>query len=166
MPSSHVRLWQSWPRARRSRVQRVPTSYKPSRLRELGNTVIRPLARLGLAGRRTHVLTVVGRKTGRSYSTPVQLVLRDGQRWLVAPYGEREWVKNARAAGFVELTRARRTERLRIEEVGPDEAAPILREYLRKTPIVRPYFEARSDSPLEAFAAEAARHPVFRLSAG
>jgi deazaflavin-dependent oxidoreductase (nitroreductase family) len=144
----------------------VAASYKPTLLRRAGNALIAPLARLGLAGRRTHVLTVVGRTSGRRYSTPVQLLLEDGQRWLVAPYGERAWVKNARAAGFVELTRARKSERARIEEVGPEEAAPVLREYLRKTPLVKPFFDATRDSPLEAFAAEAANHPVFRLSAG
>lgn len=47
----------------------------------------------------TGILTVCGRRSGRRYSTPVQLVLGGGERWLVAPYGEREWVKNARAAG-------------------------------------------------------------------
>lgn len=116
-----------------------------------------------LAGRRTHVLTVRGRRTGRRYSTPVQLVL-EGDGWLVAPYGERDWVKNARAAGEVELTRARRTATYRVEEVGPEEAAPVLREYLRMTPIVKPYFDAPPDAPLAAFVAEAGRHPVFRLS--
>jgi deazaflavin-dependent oxidoreductase (nitroreductase family) len=109
------------------------------------------------------VLTVRGRKSGRRYSTPVQLVLGGGERWLVAPYGEVGWVRNARAAGEVELTRARRTTRHRIEELGPEEAAPVLREYLRGTPIVRPYFEASRNAPLEAFAAEATDHPVFRL---
>ena len=141
----------------------MAATFRQTRLRSLGNALIGPLARLGLAGRRTHVLTVVGRKSGRRYSTPVQLVLEDGRSWLVAPYGEREWVKNARAAGEVELTRARRTERRPIEEVGPEEAAPVLREYLRTTPIVKPYFDADADAPLEAFAAEASRHPVFRL---
>lgn len=104
-----------------------------------------------------------GRTSGRRYSTPVQLVSDDRGRWLVAPCGEREWVKNARAAGAVELTRARRTSRHAIEEAGPDEAAPVLREYLRTTPIVKPFFDSAADAPLEAFAAEAARHPVFRL---
>ena len=141
----------------------MAATFRQTRLRSLGNSLIAPLARLGLAGKRTHVLTVVGRKSGRRYSTPVQLVLEDGRRWLVAPYGVREWVKNARAAGEVELTRARRTELRPIEEVGPEEAAPVLREYLRTTPIVKPYFDADADAPLEAFAAEAARHPVFRL---
>ena len=143
----------------------MAATFKPTLLRRVGNALVAPLVRLGVAGRRAHVLTVVGRKTGKRYSTPVMLLLDDGRRWLVAPYGERAWVKNARAAGSVELTRGRRTERMRIEEVGPEEAAPVLREYLRKTPIVKPYFDARRDSPLEEFAVEAARHPVFRLSA-
>jgi deazaflavin-dependent oxidoreductase (nitroreductase family) len=137
--------------------------FRQTPLRRVGNMLIAPLARLGLAGKRTHVLTVRGRKTDRKHSTPVQLVFLDRERWLVAPYGERQWVRNARAAGEVELTRALRTERLRIEEVDPQTAAPVLREYLRKTPIVKPYFDASEDAPVEEFAAEAGRHPVFRL---
>jgi deazaflavin-dependent oxidoreductase (nitroreductase family) len=127
------------------------------------NWLITPPTRLGLAGKRTHILTVRGRKTGRRHSTPVQLVIEGDRRWLVAPYGEREWVKNARAAGEVELTRARRTTRHAVEELGPEEAAPVLRQYLRTTPIVKRFFGVTADAPLEAFAAEAPRHPVFRL---
>ena len=144
----------------------MAATFEQTRLRRLGNSLIGPLARLGLAGRRTHVLTVPGRQTGRPRSTPVQLLFLVGERWLVAPYGEGDWVKNARAAGAVELTRARKTERVRVDEVGPEEAAPVLREYLRHTPIVKPYFDATAGSPLEAFAAEATRHPVFRVGAG
>ena len=132
-------------------------------MRKLGNLLIAPLARLGVAGKRAHILTTVGRKTGRRYSTPVMLIFRDGQRWLVAPYGERAWVKNARAVGSVELTRARRTERVRVEEVDAQTAAPVLRDYLRKTPVTKPFFTAKRNAPMEAFAAEAHRHPVFRI---
>jgi deazaflavin-dependent oxidoreductase (nitroreductase family) len=128
------------------------------------NRLVAPLARLGLAGKRLHILTVRGRTSGRSYSTPVMLVIDSDRRWLVAPYGEREWVKNARAAGEVELTRARRTTRHAVEELGPADAAPVLRAYLRTTPIVKRFFESAADAPLEAFAAEAYRHPVFRLA--
>lgn len=132
-------------------------------LRQLANVLIKPIARLGLGGKRLHVLTTVGRKSGRRYSTPVSLVFIDGQRWLVAPYGVRQWVRNARAAGEVELTRARRTEQLRVEEVDPETAAPVLREYLRSTPIVKDFFDVKKSSSLAEFAAEAPRHPVFRL---
>jgi deazaflavin-dependent oxidoreductase (nitroreductase family) len=143
----------------------VAATFRHTPIRKLGNILITPLARLGLAGKRTHILTTVGRKTGRRYSTPVQLVFLDGERWLVAPYGERAWVKNARAAGNVELTRALRTEHVRVEEVGAQTAGPVLREYLRKTPVTKPFFTAKRNAPLADFAAEAHRHPVFRIVA-
>jgi hypothetical protein len=53
-----------------------------------------------------YILTAPGRKSGRRFSTPVQLISDERGRWLVAPYGERSWVKNARAAGEIELARA------------------------------------------------------------
>ena len=127
------------------------------------NAVVRLLVRVGLAGRHTYLLTVVGRKTGRRYSTPVTLVEDGAGRWLVAPYGERNWVKNARAAGWVELSRAGKSERLRVTEVNDAEAGPVLRDYLRKAPVTRPFFDVRASDPVEAFIAEAPRHPVFRL---
>jgi hypothetical protein len=50
-----------------------------------------------------------------------------------------------------------------VEELAPDEAAPVLRQYLRTTPIVKRFFGVTADAPVEAFVAEAPRHPVFRL---
>ena len=41
-------------------------TYKLGRARRFVNAMIAPLARLGLAGRHTHILTVPGRKSGRS----------------------------------------------------------------------------------------------------
>ena len=141
----------------------MAAKFRQTWLRRLGNLLITPLARVGLAGKRTYILSVPGRKSGKTYSTPVMLVFHDGERWLVAPYGERQWVRNARAAGAVELTRALRTERVPVEEVDVRAAAPILREYLRATPITKPYFDASPDAPLPEFEAEASRHPVFRI---
>src|SRR5882672_7904811 len=110
-----------------------------------------------------HLLTAPGRTTGRLYSTPVKLVERDGARWLVAPYGERSWVKNARAAGWVELRHGRRVERVRITAAEPAAAGPVLRDYLRSTPVTQRFFDVHADSPLEAYVAEASRHPVFLI---
>lgn len=136
--------------------------YRLSLPRRLTNVLVRPLIRLGVSGA-MHLLTVPGRTTGRPYSTPVKLVERDGARWLVAPYGERSWVKNARAAGKVELRHGRRVETMTVVEADPATAAPVLRDYLRSTPITQKFFDVRPDSSLEAFLAEASRHPVFRL---
>jgi deazaflavin-dependent oxidoreductase (nitroreductase family) len=110
------------------------------------------------------LLTVAGRRTGKPRTTPVTLVDGDeGRRWLVAPYGAVGWVLNARAAGNVRLTRGRRSEVVEIDEVAAEEAAGVLRTYLRHVRVVRPFFDVAPDSPLEAFTAEAPRHPVFRL---
>jgi deazaflavin-dependent oxidoreductase (nitroreductase family) len=137
--------------------------YRRSLWRRALNAFVRPLARLGLAGPHTHLLTVRGRVSGKPWSTPVSIV-RDGEeRWLVAPYGERNWVRNARAAGVVELRRGRTRERVRVEELGPEAAAPVLREYYRLFRVTRPFFAVTLDSPKEAWLAESPRHPVFRL---
>ena len=137
--------------------------YRLGLLRRTVNVVVTPLARTGLAGRRTHLLTVPGRETGRLYTTPVSLAWLEGDRFLVAPYGERNWVKNARAAGWVELRRGSRRERLAVEEATPEQAVPVLRDYYRWAWVTRPFFEVTLDSPDEAWLAEAPRHPVFRL---
>jgi deazaflavin-dependent oxidoreductase (nitroreductase family) len=115
--------------------------------------------RLGLAPASLYLLTVPGRKTGKLYSTPVSLVRRGQERWLVAPYGEVGWVRNARAAGGVSLSRAGRTERVSIVEMPPEQSAPILKAYVKQEPITQPYFDA---APGE-FVKEAARHPVFKI---
>jgi deazaflavin-dependent oxidoreductase (nitroreductase family) len=137
--------------------------YRKSLLRRTLNALVRPLARLGLTGPRTHLLTVPGRTTGKLWSTPVSIVRDRDERWLVAPYGERNWVKNTRAAGWVELRRGRRRERLAVEELEPDAAVPVLREYYRQGRVTRPFFSVSLDSSDEAWLAEAPQHPVFRL---
>ena len=62
------------------------------------------------------------------------------------------------------LTRRRDTRDYTIREVPPDEAGPILQRYVRLAPSARAYFQAAKDSPVEDFAAEAGRHPVFELT--
>jgi deazaflavin-dependent oxidoreductase (nitroreductase family) len=143
----------------------MPKVYGVNVPAQLTSALVTPLIRLGIGPKHLHLLTVAGRRTGRLYRTPVSLVERHGQRWLVAPYGERNWVKNARATGSVELRRGRLCERVRVEEVPAPERAPILQAYLRQVPFTREFFGAARDDPVEAFAAEAHQHPVFRVLA-
>ncbi len=143
-----------------------PKPYRRSIWRRGLNALVRPLAQLGLTGPRTHLLTVPGRKTGKLWSTPVSIVKDGGDRWLVAPYGDRNWVRNARTAGWVELRRGRTSERLVVEELPSGEAVPVLREYYRLGRVTRPFFDVSLDSTDEAWLAEAPRHPVFRLVPG
>jgi deazaflavin-dependent oxidoreductase (nitroreductase family) len=122
------------------------------------------MLQLGLPIPHTYLLTVRGRKTGRLQTTPVTLVERGAERWLVAPYGEVDWVRNARAAGQVTLRRGRRVETVRIAEATPDEAAAVFKEYLRRVPVVRPSVDLSPNDPIDAFLAQAPRHPVFRIA--
>jgi deazaflavin-dependent oxidoreductase (nitroreductase family) len=141
----------------------MAATYHLSGWRRLLNALVKTVLRVGLGPRHTYLLSVRGRRTGRRYSTPVTLVEAGTNRCLVAPYGEVSWVRNARATGQVTLSRGRRSETVAIVELGPAEAAPVLKQYATEVPITRPFFDARPDSPLEAFVAEAPRHPVFRI---
>jgi deazaflavin-dependent oxidoreductase (nitroreductase family) len=141
----------------------MAATYRLGVARRAVNVLVRALLRAGLGPPRTYLLGVRGRKSGRLLTTPVTLIEEGGRRWLVAPYGEVGWVKNARAAGRVTLRRGRRVETVKIVELGPEEAAPVLKRYVTEVPITRPFFDARPSSDLAAFRAEAPRHPVFRL---
>lgn len=138
-------------------------SYRLSAPRRLLNALMRALLRVGVAPPDIYLLTVRGRRTGTPHSTPVTIVERDGGRWLVAPYGAVGWVKNARAAGTVRLSRGRRSEDLRVDEIAGESAAAVLQTYVRKVRVVRPFFDTAPTSPVAAFASEVPGHPVFRL---
>ena len=144
----------------------VASTYRLTPGRRAANRLVRLLLALGLMPGPTYLLTVPGRRTGRPLSTPVTLVEEGGDRWLVAPYGDVAWVRSARAAGQVTLTRGRRTETVPLRELSSGEAAPVLQRYVARVPITRPYFDVTPASPLAAFEAEALRHPVFHLGSG
>ena len=112
-------------------------SYRLTPLRRLANILMRLLLRLGLAPRTTMLLTVPGRRSGTPRSTPVTLVEEDGQRWLVAPYGPVGWVRNARAAGQVELSRGGRSDPQGLRGTGPHHPALFRRSPGRATRRIR-----------------------------
>jgi deazaflavin-dependent oxidoreductase (nitroreductase family) len=138
-------------------------TYRLSFGTRLINMLFRLITRLGLGASYRHTLTVPGRKTGRLYSTPVDVIEVDGDRWLVAGYGPASWVRNARAAGEVTLSRGRHTDNFRVDEADIEAALPVLRKYIAEIRVTRPYFNAKPDSSDEAIGAELERHTVFRL---
>jgi deazaflavin-dependent oxidoreductase (nitroreductase family) len=138
-------------------------TYRRGRGTRLVNALFQTMTRLGLGASYRHILTVPGRKTGRLHSTPVDIIQVSGQRWLVAGYGPAGWVRNARAAGEVTLSRGRHSRRFEIEETDAPTAVPVLRMYMTEIRVTRAYFDATPDSPDEQVAAELPRHPVFRL---
>jgi deazaflavin-dependent oxidoreductase (nitroreductase family) len=136
-------------------------TYKLTAGRRAVNRIVRTLNSMGVGSDCDCLLTVPGRKSGILRTTPVTLVQEGDCRWIVAPYGEVAWVQNARAVGRVTLSHGRRSETVSFTELGPVESAPVLRSYIKKVAVTRPFFYVKPESPLEAFAAEAPRHPVF-----
>jgi len=141
----------------------VAAKYRRGLARRAINALVSILLPIGLGPRSTYLLTVTGRQSGARRTTPVTLVEEAGRRWLVAPYGEVAWVRNLRAAGKATLSRGGRTEPIRVREITNDEAAPVLKLYVTRVPITRPYFDVKPESDLAAFRAEAPRHPVFAI---
>lgn len=96
------------------------------------NAVIRGLAELGIGIWGTQALRVRGRKTGKRRGVVVNLLTVDGARYLVAPRGNTQWVRNARAAGVVELGPRWRHQSVRIVELTDDAKPELLRRYLAR----------------------------------
>lgn len=80
------------------------------------------------------VLTVPGRRTGKDRSTPVTPMHVDGNRFVINGYPGADWVRNVRAADSVTLTEGRSSERVRLVELSPDEARPVLRQFPVQVP--------------------------------
>ncbi|GGH50814.1 nitroreductase family deazaflavin-dependent oxidoreductase [Microbacterium album] len=140
-------------------------SYKTTPARRAVDRIIAALGRRGIAPGGIASLTVVGRRSGTPRTVPVTPVVVDGRRYLVAPYGPVGWVRNLRAAGEATLQRGRRRERIAVEEVAPEAAAPVLKHYVQRIAIVRPHVAASPDAELSEFIRIAHRHPVFAIRA-
>ena len=105
---------------------------EPSGAARVFNSVVATLTRLGVSVWGSRVLRVQGRKTGEWRSTPVNLLTIDGVRYLVAPRGTTQWVRNLRAIGTGELAVGRRVERFRATELADTDKPAVLRAYLKR----------------------------------
>lgn len=138
---------------------------KPSLMDRIFNRVFAVAIGFGVGLAHNYVLEVRGRKSGRIFSAPVDLLEFDGRRYLVAPRGETNWVRNARAAGQVTLRKGRRREALAVREVGPAERPALLKAYLDRFALtVQRYFPLPKESPASEFASIVERYPVFELT--
>ena len=100
------------------------------------------------------MLEVRGRKSGKLYSTPINLLELNRKRYLVAPRGRTLWVRNAEAAGQVRLKKVGGCRKFRLRPISGEEKPPILKAYLdtfRRE--VQRYFQIPAGSPQESFAA-------------
>jgi deazaflavin-dependent oxidoreductase (nitroreductase family) len=124
------------------------------------------LTRHGVSLMGSRVLSVRGRKTGEPRSVPVNLLTVDGQRYLVAPRGETQWVRNLRVAGEGQLRVGRRVETFHALELSDGEKPPVLRAYLKRWAWeVGRFFEGlNANSPEERVREVAPGFPVFRIT--
>jgi len=139
---------------------------KPKSSDNLFNAAVGRLTRLGISVYGSRVLFVKGRTSGEWRSTPVNpLRLADGTRYLVAPRGNTQWVRNMRAAGGGELRIGRKVEPFTATEVADDAKPAILRAYLRKWKFeVGVFFDGvDAKAPEEKLREIAPGYPIFRI---
>lgn len=139
---------------------------RPGRATHVFNGIVAGLTRLGISVWGSRVLAVRGRSSGRWRTVPVNLLTLDGERYLVAPRGRTQWVRNLQAAGGGELRVGRRVEAFTVHELADDEKPAVLRAYLRRWKFeVGVFFDgvdaSASDETLRGIAPG---YPVFRLS--
>ena len=135
--------------------------------RNVFNRAVALLTKAGLSVWGSRELRVRGRKSGEWRSTPVNLLTHGGRRYLVAPRGETQWVRNLRAAGGSgELRLGRRVEAFHATEIADADKEDVLRAYLKRWKAeVGVFFDGvGADSPVEDVRRIAPRHPVFVLA--
>lgn len=141
-----------------------PRFLKPSTFEAFFNRALGVLVGIGLGPKDYFVLEVRGRKSGRLYATPVSIVDVAGRRYVVAPRGSTQWVRNARATPGITLRAGSKREQFKLREILATERAPILKGYLaRYSKFVQRYFQVRDGAPETEFAAVADAYPVFEL---
>ena len=131
------------------------------------NKAVAGLTNLGISLMGSRVLSVRGRKSGEWRSTPVNLLTVDGQRYLVAPRGHTQWVRNLRVNTDGRLRVGRRIETFQAVEVADADKPEILRAYLKKWAWeVGSFFggDVDKNSPDEVLRHIAPGVPVFKIN--
>ena len=144
----------------------LPAFREPTAVEKLFNRSFGFIVGLGLGPSHIYLLEVRGRKSGKLFTTPVDLLELDGKRYLVAPRGRTQWVRNAEAAGEITLKKGSKRLKFRLLAISDADKPPILKAYLdsfRRE--VQTYFPIPAASPAESFAAIAGSYPAFELVA-
>lgn len=142
----------------------VPSFREPTATEKLFNRTMGLLAGLGFAPPNIWLLEVRGRKSGKIYATPIDLLELGGTRYLVAPRGRTQWVRNAEVAGEVTLKRGRVRNRFGLRSLSDSEKLPVLKAYLDSFKAqVQRYFPVPAGAPPEQFAAIAQNYPAFEI---
>jgi deazaflavin-dependent oxidoreductase (nitroreductase family) len=131
------------------------------------NRVVAVLTRAGLSVWGSRILRVRGRTSGEWRTTPVNVLTHEGQRYLVAPRGQTQWVRNLRATRRGELQLGRKVEVFTATELADVDKPDVLRAYLRRWKAeVGVFFSGVSaTSPAEDVQRIAPEHPIFLIRA-
>ena len=142
----------------------LPEFRIPSAGERIFNRIFGFLVGIGLGFSHNYLLQVRGRKSGKIYSTPVDLLELNGKKFLVAPRGRTQWVRNAEAAGEVTLKKGSNRQRFRLRPIPDADKPEILKAYLDTFKReVQNYFPVAAGSPPQAFAAIVQSYPAFEL---
>ena len=139
----------------------------PKSVDHLFNRLVGWLARRGISVAGARVLAVRGRTSGEWRTNVLNPMELDGERYLVAPRGRTQWVRNLQVAGEGELRVGRRVETFTATEVADADKGPVLRAYLDRWgwEVGRFFEDLSKDSDDAAVAAVAPDFPVFRITA-
>jgi deazaflavin-dependent oxidoreductase (nitroreductase family) len=142
----------------------LPEFRAPALVERGFNRVFGFLVGIGLGFSHNYLLQVRGRKSGKLFSTPIDMLELGGKRFLVAPRGRTQWVRNAEAAGEVTLKKGRTQRKFRLRPIPDADKPEILKAYLDSFKReVQTYFPVPAGSPVEAFAGLVQRYPAFEL---
>ena len=94
------------------------------------NPILKFLLAAGVPVGANGLVTIRGRKSGMPRTTPVAIIEVSGRRWIWAPWGEVNWVRNLRVAGHATISVRRRSEEIRATLLDEPQRVAFLRDYL------------------------------------
>jgi len=142
----------------RDRAPRWVTMFRP---------IVRPLLAAGAPLGFNGLITIPGRTTGTPRTTPVAIIEVSGRRWVWAPWGDVQWVRNLRAAGGATITVRRRTAEVTATELDAAQRLVFFRDVLdpvaRRIPFGRSFIRIVDGTDLDDPVDAAQGRPVFEL---
>ncbi|HEV8719202.1 MAG TPA: nitroreductase family deazaflavin-dependent oxidoreductase [Candidatus Binatia bacterium] len=138
---------------------------QPTVLDRIINRAFGFMVKLGFGLSHNFLLEVRGRKSGRIYSTPVNVLEYKGKKYLVAPRGDTQWVRNVAVTQKATLVKGAKRENVRLRPLADEAKAEILKAYLDRYKLtVQRYFPIPAGSPLKEFEPLVGRYPVLEIT--
>jgi deazaflavin-dependent oxidoreductase (nitroreductase family) len=136
----------------------------------LFNPLARRMLGVGMPMGPNALITITGRKSGLSRTTPVSVIEIGGRRWVIGTFGETNWVRNLRAAGEATITAGKRQECVKAIELSRPEGVAFFRDvlgpYVRGVPLGKSILGLLGAGDiLDDPVGSAERRPVFEVRA-